>query len=75
MNWVIVIFDELRTVYVHGKPLGDTNVKLVLGEDGTYTFDLGKPRDYEPPKVTTEVSGATYEHPKEIKFYKLGASL
>ena len=70
MNWVKVIFDGLRQVYVDGKELGDTNEILFLGEDGTYTFDLGEPKDYNPPDVTTEVSGTSRRHPKEIQFYK-----
>jgi hypothetical protein len=39
MNWIMVVFDGIRTVYANGAALGDTNQILFLGEDGTYTID------------------------------------
>ena len=70
MNWLKVIFDGARVVYVNGKILGDTNEPLFLGEDGTYTFDLGEPRNYHPGEQTLAVSGTSKRHPLIIKFDK-----
>ncbi len=70
MNSIKVNFDGMRTVYVDGRPLGDTNEVLFLGEDGTYTFDLGEPKDYHPYEHTLSVSGASRRNPLIIEFHK-----
>ena len=70
MNSIKVIFDEVRTVYVDGSPLGDTNEVLFLGEDGTYTFDLGEPINYHPNEHTLSVSGTSRRNPLIIEFHK-----
>jgi len=70
MNWIKVIFDGTRVVYANGKILGDTNETLFLGEDGTYIFDLGEPRNYHPSEQTLAVSGTSRRHPLVIVFDK-----
>lgn len=71
MNWVKVIFDEQRTVYVNTKELGDTNEILYLGESGTYNFDLGEPKDYQPPEQEHQISGSSRKFPYLITFKKV----
>lgn len=70
MNSIKVLFEEMRIVYVNGNALGDTNEILFLGEDGTYSFDLGEPRDYHPREQTLAVEGASRRHPFIIEFNK-----
>lgn len=69
MNWIMVVFDGIRTVYANGAALGDTNQILFLGEDGTYTIDLGEPVNYEPPRVIKQISGSSRENPDVLHFF------
>lgn len=68
MNWIKVVCNEQRPVFVDDEPLGDTNQVLMLGESGTYTFHLGEPRNYQPPEVTRQVTATTRRKPLLIEF-------
>lgn len=72
MNWIEVIFDEIRGVIVDGnpRPIGNTNKLLLLGEAGTYTISLDGPQDYTPSEQDVEVSGTSRRHPCVITFEK-----
>ena len=72
LNFVKIIFNEARDVFVDGKVLGSTNEILFLGEDGTYTFDLGVPKNYEPLEQTIQVTQTSRRNPLEIEFTKVG---
>jgi hypothetical protein len=68
MNWILVVFDGIRTVYADGIALGDTNQTLFLGEDGTYTIDLGEPENYSPSEIKKKIFGTSRENPEIIRF-------
>jgi hypothetical protein len=68
MNWVRVSYPEQRTVNIDGTPLGNTNKKLFVGEDGTHVFDLGEPADYKPSSMRRRVEGTSRRQPLELEF-------
>lgn len=70
MNWIKVLYPEQRKVFVDGAELGNTNKKQFVGEDGTYTFDLGTPVDYKPRSIRRAVSGTSRDRPLVLRFQR-----
>jgi len=68
VNWVRVSYPERRKVYIDGTYLGYTNARQFVGEDGTYTFDLGEPLDYKPKSMRRVVAGTSRSRPLELAF-------
>jgi hypothetical protein len=68
VNWVRVSYPERRKVYIDGVPLGYTNARQFVGEDGTYEFDLGEPVDYKPKRMRRRVEGTSRRRPLELEF-------
>ncbi len=68
MNWIKVLYPRRRCVSVDGTRLGYTNQPLLIGEDGTYSVDLGEPKNYSPQQHRPTVSGTTRRRPLELTF-------
>lgn len=68
MNWILVHYPRRRRVYVERKFLGYTNRKLLVGETGTYTIDLGDDINYTPANMKVRVARATRRKPLELTF-------
>lgn len=68
LNWVKVRYPEQRKVYIDGELLGNTNRLKYVGEDGTYCFDLGEPRNYTPRSRTARLRGTSRKKPLILVF-------
>jgi len=69
-EYVRVIFEDQRDVFIAGKKMGRTNRKFRIG-GGTYTFDLGEPKDYSPQRQKALVEDTTEDTPLEVHFAKV----
>ena len=69
MEYIVVTFPDLRTVYIDGEENGNTGVRLRV-QEGTYTINLGDPRNYRPKWRRAIVTGTTAIKPMEIVFEK-----
>ena len=71
MEWMEVVYPEDREVFIAGleTPCGRTNRKVPIGE-GTHTFHLGDPDDYEPPTVQVSISGTTEMQPCIVRAFQ-----
>jgi len=70
MEFAIVRYPTSRQVFVDGGPSGWTN-QVIFVDEGFHEFDLGSPRDYQPPIQTVAVVGTTSISPKEVSFAPL----
>jgi hypothetical protein len=68
MGWVLVHYPTTRRVLVDDDDLGETNTLLYVGVDGTHTFSLDPPPDFEPDSVTRRVINTTRDLPLELTF-------
>ncbi len=69
MGWVLVHYPTTRRVLVDDDDdLGETNTPLFVGVDGTHTFSLDPPPDFEPDSVTRRVIKTTRDAPLELTF-------
>ena len=69
-EFVKVTFRDRRQVFVNGNRNGFTNEPIQV-QTGTYTFDLGAPRNYRPSSQTVKVTGTLAPLPKIIEFQPL----
>ena len=69
MEYIIVRYPKKRTVYIDGQENGSTGERLRV-QEGTYTINLGDPRDYRPRWRRPIVTGTTSIKPMEIGFEK-----
>ena len=70
MEFVTVTFSDERTVFIDGDEGGLTNRTLRVNE-GTHTFNLGDPRNYQPKWRRPRVTGTTEINPMEVVFEKI----
>jgi len=70
MEYVIVRHSKKRTVLVDGEEAGKTDVILRL-EQGTHTFSLSDPQDYQPSFRRRMVKDTTPIKPLEVTFDKI----
>ena len=70
MEFLLVIFDDIREVRVGGKPKGKTNVVIEL-EAGLHTVTLGPPFDYSPIDQTIRLRNTAAIDPYRIVFQRL----
>jgi len=73
MEYLIVRYHNSRLVYVDGQDAGET-ARMLFVEEGHHVFDLGEPRDYEPPELEVDVTGTTSIDPLELVFTPRGGS-
>ena len=66
MEYVKVLFPEKRTVFVDGRPVGESNEILPI-EGGTHEFSLD-PGDDKASRTLAMVSNTTTVRPAKIKF-------
>jgi hypothetical protein len=69
MEFIIVRFPTVRTVFIDDEENGKTGDRLRV-EEGTYTINLGDPRDYRPKWRRPKVTGTTSIQPMIIQFEK-----
>jgi len=69
MEHVTVKYPEPRTVLIDGEESGTTN-SILRVEEGTHTFRLTGPKDYQPSFRRVKVSDTSPINPKEIIFAK-----
>jgi hypothetical protein len=67
MQFVIVLFPELRQVFIDDGPQGMTGATQAV-ENGFHKFDLGEPQNYAPLQQVVEVTGTTPTSPMPIIF-------
>jgi hypothetical protein len=67
MEFVVVRYPSSRPVFMDGQDAGET-ARMLFVEEGHHVFDLGDPRDYEPPALEVEVTGTTAVTPLELAF-------
>lgn len=73
MEFVIVRYPQARPVFMDGQDVGQT-ARMLFVEEGHHVFDLGDPRDYEPPELEFEVTGTSAVAPLEVAFAPRGAA-
>lgn len=66
-----VVYPEQRDVFVDGIKMGRTNRTIEIGP-GTYTINLGSPRDYAPSRRRPSITGTFADVPFIVEFEKLG---
>jgi len=62
----------VRQVNIDGNPGGETNKILRIGA-GTHVFDLGDPKDYQPPQITRVIQDTNALGPAIIEFQEVSA--
>ena len=62
-----VKYPEQRDVFVDGSWMGKTNQKIEIGI-GTYTINLGSPKDYVPKWRRPTIMNTTPSNPMIIEF-------
>jgi hypothetical protein len=67
MEYVKVKYPTSRTVFIDGAESGQTNTVLRVGR-GTYTINLGEPRDYTPMWRRPTVQNTGVNSPMEVEF-------
>jgi hypothetical protein len=67
MEFVVVRYPEARSVFMDDQSVGET-ARMLFVEEGHHVFDLGEPRDYEPPEVELLVTGTSAITPLELAF-------
>ena len=70
MEYVSVTYPHERIVNIDGREAGLTNRTLRVNR-GTYTFNLGDPRDYRPKWRRVKVTDTTPVSPMEVTFEEL----
>lgn len=70
MEFLLVIFDDIREVRVDRKPKGKTNLVLEL-EAGFHTVTLGPPFDFSPVEQTVRLRNTAAIDPYRIVFQRL----
>ena len=73
-QFVIVTYAEPRKVFAGGVKLGMTNALLPINQ-GTHTFTLADPQDYEPASQKRKVVNTTVVTPMLIRFTKIAVIL
>jgi hypothetical protein len=71
MEFVQINYPQDRTVYVDDEDNGPTNTIIRVGS-GTHDFDLGDPKDYDPPVHHVQVTGTTALTPLILEFHPKG---
>lgn len=69
MEYVVVSYPTVRDVYIDGKVAGKTN-ETIRVERGHHRFDLGEPRDYQPPYIEMSIRDTTSIRPMRIEDFK-----
>lgn len=69
----MVVFDEMRDVFVNGFPHGRANTLLQLSA-GTYDITLGPPEDFTPPSREVRLQSTAPTNPCRVEFRRLTAS-
>ena len=64
-------YHEQRDVFVDGQRMGRTNRRIEIGR-GTYTVNLGDPRDYRPNWRRVKIKGTFPDDPLIVTFERLG---
>ena len=67
MEFVQINFSETRTVYVDGNDNGESNT-IIRVDTGTHRFDLGEPKNYDPPFYEELVENTTVLTPLVLDF-------
>ena len=70
MEFVVVIFEDERRVFVDGDESGKTG-EVIRVEEGRHTFNLGQPRNYRPKWRRPLVTGTNPLLPMEVVFEKV----
>ena len=68
MEYVVVTYATERNVRVDSQVAGKTNDTLMV-DRGHHVFDLGEPRDYQPPSVERDVQNTTAVSPLVISAF------
>jgi hypothetical protein len=63
-------YPEKRDVFVDGVRMGQTNSRIEIGK-GTYTINLGAPRDYRPKWRRPTIENTSPEEPFILTFEKI----
>ena len=72
MEYVEVRFHKVRQVNIDGNVSGETSKILRVGA-GTHVFDLGSPKDYQPPEITREINDTNSLDPAIVEFQEMSA--
>lgn len=67
MEYVQINHPDTRAVYVDDEDNGETNTIIRVGS-GTHRFDLGEPKDYEPPFYEELVENTSALNPLVLQF-------
>lgn len=70
MEYILVEYPDVRTVYIDGEDNGSTG-DILRVEEGTHTINLGDPRDYAPKWRRPVVTDTSARHPMIIEFEPL----
>lgn len=70
MEYIIVQYPDVRTVYIDGEENGSTGDTLRV-EEGTHTINLGDPRDYTPKWRRPQVTDTSARQPMIVEFEPL----
>jgi hypothetical protein len=62
MEYVVVRYPDVRNVRIDGQVAGRTRDTLMV-DKGHHIFDLGAPRDYQPPSVEKDIQNTTSVSP------------
>ncbi|MDU0457721.1 MAG: hypothetical protein RW306_03220 [Geobacteraceae bacterium] len=67
MEYVIVRFNQSRTVLIDGCVSGLTNETLMIN-DGLHTFTLEGPTDFTPTEQILDITNTSSIKPQEVHF-------
>ena len=70
MEFVVVVFEDERKVFIDGDESGKTEEVLRV-EEGRHTFNMGDPRNYRPKWRRPLVSDTNPLLPMEVVFEKI----
>ena len=66
-EYFLVKYPKQRDVFVDGSKMGRTNRTIEIGP-GTYTVNLGEPKDYAPKWRRVQISDTYPDEPKIVAF-------
>ncbi len=67
MEYVVVEHTERRDVHFDGIVVAKTNRMFAI-DSGTYTIDLGEPRNYKPVSIERQVKDSSALEPVVVRF-------
>ncbi len=70
MEYLLVVFDETRDVYVNGQLQGQTNTIFQFAA-GTYDVTLGDPKDFSPSSWRVRLQNTAPLAPCRIEFKRV----